>query len=309
VISFVIYSSGVFFYCFLFFGGDCVAYNDLVTDVASFTTQASAASTDLAGIVSGADVLATQFDSLKSTVDSLSIALNELTGGQYTVLKDTAAARPATPSTGQLFFASDTKALSLYGGSWGAVCPTGIVSPFAGATAPEGWLLCDGTAVSRSTYAALFALVSTTYGVGDGSTTFNVPNLKGRTVIGVGLGVDAIPVTGVIGVAQGAATVTLTSAESGLPAHAHSVTNFNTVDGAGNHTHTINADQNNTPRASGGSDVNKWFDSGASRSTNAAGAHNHNIPDHNTNNNTAANAASAHTNIQPSLPLNYIIKV
>lgn len=62
---------------------------------------------------------------------------------------------------------------------------TGLVLPFAAAAAPTGWLLCDGSAVSRTTYAALFASISTTYGVGDGSTTFNVPNLKNRTPVGL----------------------------------------------------------------------------------------------------------------------------
>jgi len=57
----------------------------------------------------------------------------------------------------------------------------GAIKPWAKATAPVGYLLCDGTAVSRTTYADLFAVISTTYGAGDSSTTFNVPNLQGKT--------------------------------------------------------------------------------------------------------------------------------
>ena len=53
---------------------------------------------------------------------------------------------------------------------------TGMVSPYAGSVAPDGWLICDGSAVSRTTYSALFAVIGTTYGSGDGSTTFNLPN-------------------------------------------------------------------------------------------------------------------------------------
>jgi microcystin-dependent protein len=64
------------------------------------------------------------------------------------------------------------------------VAPTGIIVPFAGAAAPTGWLLCYGQAVSRTTYATLFGVTSTTYGVGDGSTTFNVPDLRGRVIAG-----------------------------------------------------------------------------------------------------------------------------
>lgn len=61
---------------------------------------------------------------------------------------------------------------------------TGTVLPFAGSTAPDGWLLCYGQAVSRTTYAVLFAVIGTTYGIGDGSTTFNVPDLRGRVAAG-----------------------------------------------------------------------------------------------------------------------------
>ena len=62
--------------------------------------------------------------------------------------------------------------------------PVGIVQAFAGTTTPQGWLLCDGSAVSRTTYAALFAVIGTTYGAGNGSTTFNLPNLTNRFIQG-----------------------------------------------------------------------------------------------------------------------------
>src|SRR5215831_373279 len=64
--------------------------------------------------------------------------------------------------------------------------PTGCVLEFAGSAAPSGFLLCDGSAVSRSIYATLFGIISTTYGVGDGSSTFNVPDVRGRVIVGVG---------------------------------------------------------------------------------------------------------------------------
>jgi microcystin-dependent protein len=65
-----------------------------------------------------------------------------------------------------------------------ATVPTGTVFPFAGSSAPSGYLLCDGSAVSRTAFSALFALIGSTYGGGDGSTTFNVPNLTGRLPVG-----------------------------------------------------------------------------------------------------------------------------
>lgn len=63
----------------------------------------------------------------------------------------------------------------------------GTIIPFGGSV-PSGYLECDGSAVSRTTYARLFNIIGTTYGVGDGSTTFNVPDLRGRDVIGDGQG-------------------------------------------------------------------------------------------------------------------------
>lgn len=62
--------------------------------------------------------------------------------------------------------------------------PVGIVQAFAGSTIPTGWLLCDGSAVSRTTYAKLFSVIGTTYGSGNGSTTFNLPNLVDKFVEG-----------------------------------------------------------------------------------------------------------------------------
>lgn len=63
--------------------------------------------------------------------------------------------------------------------------PSGAVQEFAGSTAPEGWLMCDGAEISRTTYAALFSVIGTTYGVGDGSTTFNLPDLRGEFIRGL----------------------------------------------------------------------------------------------------------------------------
>lgn len=66
------------------------------------------------------------------------------------------------------------------------IYPKGIVSEYAGSSAPAGWLMCDGSAISRATYSGLFAVIGETWGVGDGSTTFNVPDMRGATPRGVG---------------------------------------------------------------------------------------------------------------------------
>lgn len=67
---------------------------------------------------------------------------------------------------------------------WDDVISSGMLMQFAGSSAPSGWLLCDGSAVSRTTYSDLFSEIGTTYGSGDGSTTFNVPDLRGRLPLG-----------------------------------------------------------------------------------------------------------------------------
>lgn len=63
----------------------------------------------------------------------------------------------------------------------GAVIKAGTIQAFGGSTAPDGWLICDGSAISRTLYADLFAVIGTNYGAGNGKTTFNIPNLIGLT--------------------------------------------------------------------------------------------------------------------------------
>jgi hypothetical protein len=70
----------------------------------------------------------------------------------------------------------------------GAPAIPGFIGMWGGGAAPAGWLLCDGAAVSRSTYASLFAAIGTTHGAGNGSTTFNVPDLRSRYPMGAGAG-------------------------------------------------------------------------------------------------------------------------
>lgn len=89
--------------------------------------------------------------------------------------------------------------------------PAGAITQFAGVSAPAGWLLCNGQAISRTTYADLFAVIGTTYGTGDGSTTFNLPDLRDKFPIGKN--------AGALGSTGGSSTKTLTTAN--LPAHTH----------------------------------------------------------------------------------------
>jgi len=88
-------------------------------------------------------------------------------------------------------FRVNNAANGYYSGGASPSLPAGSLMDFAGTSAPTGWLLCDGSAVSRTTYSALFSAISTTWGSGDGSTTFNVPDFRGRATIGSGTGTAA----------------------------------------------------------------------------------------------------------------------
>jgi microcystin-dependent protein len=91
------------------------------------------------------------------------------------------------------------------------IIPSGLMAPFGGVSAPAEWLLCDGSAVSRTTYADLFAAIGVQWGAGDGSTTFNLPEIRGRGVIGAGNGLG---LTGrIVGQAGGEEEHTLTLPE------------------------------------------------------------------------------------------------
>jgi microcystin-dependent protein len=116
--------------------------------------------------------------------------------------------------------------------------PAGAITAFGGASAPTGWLLCDGSAVNRTTYATLFALFSTTYGVGDGSTTFNLPDLRGRTIVGKGTNLDTLGESDGLGVGSRTpkhnhGVGTLAVATAGGHGHAHTLA----IGASGSHSH------------------------------------------------------------------------
>lgn len=149
--------------------------------------------------------------------------------------------------------------------------PPGVIVPMAAGVA-TGWLQCDGSAVSRTTYAALFTAIGTIYGSGNGSTTFNLPNLKGRVVVGYDSGQAEFNVLGETG---GAKTHTLTTGE--LPAHTHNI-----------------PWRNNMP--------NGTSDTARVELANTAGSVTGDLAT------SSTGGGSAHNNLQPYITLNYMIK-
>jgi microcystin-dependent protein len=183
--------------------------------------------------------------------------------------------------------------------------PSGSITQFAGSTAPSGWLSCDGTTVSRTTYAALFAVIGTTYGAGDGSTTFALPNMKGKVPVGIDASQTEFDA---LGEAGGAKTHTLTEAQ--MPSHTHiqnAHSHTGTADTAGAHNHGYTSPYNTSGMGPAGS-YGFYFYS-YSEVTSTAGSHGHNLTIASAtpiNQNTGGGAA--HNNLQPYIVLNYIIK-
>lgn len=143
---------------------------------------------------------------------------------------------------------------------------------FGEGSIPSGWIVCDGAEISRTTYATLFTAIGTTYGVGNGSTTFNVPDLRGR----VAAGVDSM--------GQGAANnITATEADS--------------LGGTyGEDEHTLTIDEMPAHTHTGGSSTGTTFDG-----IDSGGVNSDDVTD-------STGGDQPHNNVQPTLFLNFIIK-
>ena len=160
--------------------------------------------------------------------------------------------------------------------------PVGSMQAFAGSSAPTGWLLCDGTAVSRTTYSNLFSVISTTYGVGDGSTTFGLPDMRGRVPMGAGTGNQQG------GTGSGVIT-------GGTSLAARTAGQFGGDERLQSHTHTSPGQNLGTTYYSGGSPLQGWNAPGVDGLSNSTTDH-------------SRTGKGSGENMPPFVVLNYIIK-
>ena len=168
--------------------------------------------------------------------------------------------------------------------------PTATIVPWSTASVPTGFLECDGTAVSRSTYSDLFGVISTTYGTGDGSSTFNLPNLSDKVAVGKSnnkalastAGANTVTSTG--NVAGSTANASLSTAQ--LASHSHS-------GGRGNSGQHSDNSPGHPQYQPGGSPANTG-------SAGSGSAHSHNM--------SANFSGDATSVLQPYLTIIYIIK-
>lgn len=193
--------------------------------------------------------------------------------------------------------------------------PSGSIMQYAGTAAPTGWILCDGSAVSTTTYAALYAVIGTAFNTSGGQSapsvgTFRVPLLTGRVPIGRDASNTAFDVLGETG--GSSTSVASHTHTDGTLATVSSATGISIV-GVGDHIHKVDGVQQQVQNASDSNQFILNVYNSDNFDTSAAGAHTHSISDPNhshdvTGSTGAASAEATNGNLQPYIVVNYIIK-
>ena len=245
----------------------------------------------------------------------------------------------ADGTSGQVLSTNGSGTLSWTTASSGSSIPSGSMQMYAGSVtqsassgvvttnAPSGWLLCNGDIVSRTTYSALFTAIGTTYGAGDGSTTFALPDMRSRVPVGVGQasGLSNRTLGGTVGEEN------TTIGSTNLPAHSHSFSPTGTLNTESSHTHASpnagfhahGSNVNVLCYAAGGANLNAgttfqhynlnqiMYGAGdhGHGNTNSNSGHTHTFtPTAGQTTGNGPGTGASLTNMQPSIGLNYIIK-
>ena len=212
-------------------GDDDIAVNDKL-GVINFQAPDEGAGTDAILVAAG----------IEAVSEGIFAADNNATKLSFKTAASAAAAETmALSSTGNLTISG-----LLTDGDGGGSVPPGAIMPYGGATAPTGYVLCDDSAKSRTDFAALFAIIGTSYGTGNGTTTFNVPDLRDRIPLGKGTNNSTLggETTGagasaVVATASGSASLTLATGTFATSAKDSSTATAVTGVTAGGHTHNL----------------------------------------------------------------------
>lgn len=253
-------------------------------------------------------------------------AIRDRTVQRYATASERTSANP-TPNAGELSYRADAGELEYFhAAAWRAILPVGVVLPYSGASAPPGFLLCNGAAVSRSTYAALNGLysgMSYPFGNGNGTSTFNVPDLRQRYPMGVAASGTGSTIGAEFGdINHNHSSGSLTTGSAG--AHTHSNPNTSEAGShnhllgpapgiltggshshgsgslgtgsAGSHSHTTGGPSASTFIPQGGGTIQSAASPTHTHSTNSTGAHSHSV--------TGSTASATHSHDLPELTTN-----
>ena len=236
-----------------------------------------------------------------NTVDT-STSISTQLGTKAPLASPTFTGTPAAPTASAGTDTTQIATTAFVGTAVANTTPAGSVIMWAGtvATVPTGWLYCDGSAVSRTTYAGLFSALGTLYGSGDGSTTFNLPNFKDRFAVGAdgdsGGDYD-------VGSTGGVADVTLTTSQIPSHSHANTASSSSSVTDPG-HTHNSNVVTGSSEGGSTGGLGNGTATTAATSSSTTGIS----VSTTTTMTNASTGGGNSHTNIPPYLAMGYIIK-
>lgn len=165
-------------------GGTITGSGTIGINASSANTASYVVQRDASGSFSAGTITATLSGNATNVTGTVAVANGGT--GQTTATAAFNALAPSQTSNSGKYLTTDGSNTSWGTVSSGTTIPSGCIQMYGGSSAPSGWLFCDGSAVSRTTYASLFTAIGTVYGQGDGSTTFTLPDMRSKVVVGAG---------------------------------------------------------------------------------------------------------------------------